>query len=64
MNTVSLIPILSTNIPAIGEQHSVDPKVRDPIRAKIEIRYAKNNRKKTVDNSLKLIMIHWISFYS
>ena len=34
MNTVSLIPILSTNIPAIGEQHSVDPKVRDPIKAK------------------------------
>ena len=37
INTVSRIPILSTNIPAIGEQHNVDPNVRDPINAKIRI---------------------------
>ena len=39
INTVSRIPILSTNIPAIGEQHNVDPNVRDPINAKSEIFY-------------------------
>ena len=37
INTVSRIPILSTNIPAIGEQHNVDPNVREPINAKIRI---------------------------
>ena len=37
INTVSRIPILSTNIPAIGEQHNVDPNVRDPINAEIRI---------------------------
>ena len=33
MNTVQRIPILSTKIPAIGEQHNVEPNVRDPINA-------------------------------
>ena len=33
INTVHLIPILSTKIPAIGEQHSVEPNVSDPINA-------------------------------
>ena len=33
MKTVILIPILSTNIPAIGEQQSVEPNVKDPINA-------------------------------
>ena len=33
MKTVQRIPILSTNIPAIGEQHNVEPNVSDPINA-------------------------------
>ena len=43
MNTVNLIPILSTNIPAIGEQHNVEPKVRDPINAKSYNRISKKD---------------------
>ena len=33
MNTVQRIPILSTKIPAMGEQHNVEPNVSDPIKA-------------------------------
>ena len=36
MNTVHRIPILSHRIPAIGEQHNVEPKVSDPINAVYE----------------------------
>ena len=43
MNTVNLIPILSTNIPAIGEQHNVEPNVRDPINAKSYNRISKHD---------------------
>ena len=33
IKTVQRMPILSTNIPAIGEQHNVEPNVSDPINA-------------------------------